>query len=42
MDKGADAFRNAMVELGLLTVMILVLVASIRVLKTRRIRARRV
>jgi hypothetical protein len=41
MDKGEDAFRNAMVELGLLTLMILVLVASIRVLKTRRIRARR-
>jgi hypothetical protein len=42
MDKGQDAFRNAMVELGLLTLMILVLVASIRVLKTRRIRASRV
>ncbi len=42
MDKGEDAFRNAMVELGLLTLMILVLVASIRVLKTRRVRASRV
>jgi phosphate starvation-inducible membrane PsiE len=41
MDRGEDAFRNAMVELGLLTLMILVLVASIRVLKTRRIRTRR-
>jgi len=42
MDRGEAAFRNAMVELGLLTLMILVLVASIRVLKTRRVRARRV
>jgi hypothetical protein len=42
MDKGEVAFRNAMVELGLLTLMILVLVASIRVLKIRRIRASRV
>ena len=40
--KGEVAFRHAMIELGLLTLMILVLVASIRVLRIRRVRASRV
>jgi hypothetical protein len=33
MDRGGDAFRNAMIELGLLTVMILVLVISLALLR---------
>lgn len=35
IDKGPEAFRNAMVELGLLTVMILALVASLMLLRRR-------
>jgi hypothetical protein len=36
VDKGPDAFRNAMVELGLLTVMIVALVASLLMLRRRQ------
>lgn len=35
VDKGPQAFRNAMIELGLLTAMILVLVASLMLLRRR-------
>jgi uncharacterized membrane protein (DUF373 family) len=38
MDKGHEAFRNAMIELGLLTVMIVALVISLELLKRRRAR----
>lgn len=38
MDRGQDEFRHAMIELGLLTVMILVLVVSIQLLRRRRLR----
>jgi phosphate starvation-inducible membrane PsiE len=40
-DKGPDVFRNAMVELGILTAMILVLVASLLVLRRRPVQAER-
>jgi phosphate starvation-inducible membrane PsiE len=36
VDKGPEAFRNAMIELGLLTVMIVALVASLMVLRRRQ------
>ena len=36
VDKGPEAFRNAMVELGLLTVMIVALVASLLMLRRRQ------
>ena len=36
VDKGPEAFRNAMVELGLLTVMIVALVASLMLLRRRQ------
>jgi hypothetical protein len=36
LEKGEQAFRNAMLELGLLTVMILVLVASLVLLRRRQ------
>ena len=42
MERGDAAFRNAMIELGLLTFMVLVLVASIQVLARRDARAERV
>jgi len=38
MDKGYEAFRNAMIELGLLTVMVVALVISLEMLKRRRAR----
>jgi phosphate starvation-inducible membrane PsiE len=41
MDKGPDVFRNAMVELGLLTLMVLVLVVSLLLLKRRPVQADR-
>jgi hypothetical protein len=41
MDKGPEVFRNAMIELGLLTVMVLVLVASLLLLKRRPVQAER-
>ena len=34
--QGSEAFRNAMIELGLLTVMVLVLVASLMLLRRRQ------
>jgi hypothetical protein len=40
-DKGPEVFRNAMVELGLLTAMVLVLVTSILILKRRPVQADR-
>jgi hypothetical protein len=40
-DKGPEVFRNAMTELGLLTVMVLVLVASLLLLKRRPVQADR-
>jgi phosphate starvation-inducible membrane PsiE len=36
VDKGPEAFRNAMIELGLLTVMIVALVASLMLLRRRQ------
>jgi uncharacterized membrane protein (DUF373 family) len=39
LEKGQDAFRNAMVELGVLTVMILVLVVSLMLLRRRETQA---
>lgn len=36
LEKGQDAFRNAMVELGILTAMILVLVISLMLLRRRQ------
>jgi hypothetical protein len=35
IERGADAFRNAMIELGMLTLMVLVLVASLVMLRRR-------
>ena len=35
LEKGPVAFRNAMIELGLLTVMIVALVASLMLLRRR-------
>jgi len=35
LEKGPEAFRNAMIELGLLTVMIVALVASLMLLRRR-------
>jgi uncharacterized membrane protein (DUF373 family) len=40
-DKGPEIFRHAMIELGLLTVMVLVLVASLLLLKRRSVQADR-
>jgi uncharacterized membrane protein (DUF373 family) len=39
LDKGPEAFRNAMIELGLLTVMILTLVVSLMLLRRRQTQA---
>jgi uncharacterized membrane protein (DUF373 family) len=36
LDKGEEAFRNAMIELGLLTVMIVALVVSLMLLRCRQ------
>jgi hypothetical protein len=40
-DKGPEVFRNAMIELGILTAMVLVLVTSLLVLKRRPVQAER-
>jgi uncharacterized membrane protein (DUF373 family) len=41
MKQGPEAFRNAMIELALLTVMVLVLVASLLLLRRRTVQAER-
>jgi hypothetical protein len=36
LERGAEAFRNAMIELGILTVMIVALVVSLMLLRQRQ------